>query len=58
VKKIINVALVLGLVALTPVSASALGVGIHVGPVGVGVGFHHHRICRFDRFGYRHCWWR
>jgi hypothetical protein len=59
-KNIFKAALVAGMMALTTAGASAAGIGIHVGPVGVGVGLgvHHHRVCRFDRAGYRHCYWR
>ena len=57
-KNIFQAALVAGMVALTTVGASAAGIGIHVGPIGVGVGVHHHRVCHSDRFGYRHCFWR
>jgi hypothetical protein len=57
-KNIFQAALVAGMVALTTVGASAAGIGIHVGPLGVGVGVHHHRVCHWDRFGYRHCFWR
>src|ERR1700733_7085111 len=51
-KNIFQAALVAGMVALTTVGASAAGIGIQVGPVGVGIGVHHHRVCHFDRFGY------
>ena len=55
-KNIFQAALVASMVTLTSVGASAAGIDIHIGPVGVGV--HHHRVCHFDRFGDRHCFWR
>jgi hypothetical protein len=57
-KTFFKAALVAGMFALTTVGASADGIGIHVGPVGVGIGVHHHRVCRMDRDGYRRCVWR
>lgn len=56
-KHALNAAIVAGLIALTTVTASADGIGIHVGPIGVGIGVHHHRVCDWDH-GYRHCFWR
>ena len=57
-KNVFKAALVAGMFALTTVGASADGIGIHVGPVGVGIGVHHHRVCHFSRDGYRHCYYR
>ena len=57
-KTTFKAALVAGFVALTTVGASADGIGIHVGPVGVGIGVHHHRVCHYGRDGYRHCFYR
>jgi hypothetical protein len=40
--------------------AMAQGVGVYVGPFGLGVGVHHyhqHRVCSVDYYGYEHCWW-
>ncbi len=53
-------ALVAGLVAMTAAPAMAQGVGVYVGPFGLGVGVHHyhqHRVCSVDYYGYEHCWW-
>jgi hypothetical protein len=55
-------AIVAGLIALTALPAAAQGVGVYVGPFGLGVGVHHHyyhhRVCTVDYDGYEHCWWR
>lgn len=60
-KHVLNAAIVASLVALTAAPAAAQGVGVYVGPFGLGVGvhpYHHHRVCRIDYYGYEHCWWR
>ncbi len=56
-------ALAATMIALTIVSASAagIGIGITIGPSYRNHHRHqalHHRVCHFDRFGHRHCFWR
>ena len=57
---LLKAALVATMVAVTTASASAAGIGIYVGPSYRAHPHHfvHHRVCNFDRFGYRHCFWR
>jgi hypothetical protein len=56
-KRTLKAALIPGVMALTSGAALADGIGIHVGPIGVGVGVHHHRVCSWHH-GYRRCFWR
>jgi hypothetical protein len=56
-KRTLKAALIAGVMALTGGAALADGIGIHVGPIGVGVGVHHHRVCSWHH-GYRRCFWR
>ena len=53
-------ALVATTLALTTIGASAAGIGIYVGPNVHHRDFHnyHHRVCNFDHWGHRHCFWR
>lgn len=56
-----KMALAATMVALTTFGASAAGISITVGPSYRDHHRHHfthHRVCHFDRFGYRHCFWR
>jgi len=58
---LLKAALAATMVALTTAGASAAGIGIQIGPgyrVHHPLYLHHHRVCHWDRFGYRHCFWR
>jgi hypothetical protein len=58
---LLKAALVATMVAATTAGASAAGFAIQIGPsyrVHHPHHFYHHRVCHFDRFGYRHCFWR
>ena len=59
-KHVLNVVIVAGALTLAAAPAMAQGVGVYVGPFGLGVGVHHpyhHRVCNVDYYGYEHCWW-
>lgn len=64
-RNLFKMALATTMIALTTVGASAAGIGIYIGPSPSYRPHHpphfvqrHHRVCHWDRFGHRHCFWR
>jgi len=60
-KKLIASVFALSLLGATAASADSVGVGLHVGNVGIHVGSHHHWHHRYWHhhhwYAHQHCWW-